>query len=186
MGLFRLALAVAVCLVTTSALADEKCPTPPHAPIVTWGAPPAHTVDNAAPVEESTPVMKARDLLSRAKFLDEAATADEKASTELATRLPALRTAAKVARERADKATGADREHLVATAEDLETEVTVSEAEAADKRRAAVDNRRVARELRARAVKLVREGVVEEATSCDPPFRFTPDGRKIYRLECLK
>ena len=52
---------------------------------------------------------------------------------------------------------------------------------------AAADNRRVARELRARAVKLVRETPAErgEATSCDPPFRFTPDGRKIYRLECL-
>ena len=47
----------------------------------------------------------------------------------------------------------------------------------------------IARELRVRAVKLVREAPATEeptALACDPPFRYTPDGRKIYRIECLK
>ena len=94
-----------------------------------------------------------------------------------------------MARERADKASPDERELLGARADDLETDVIVSEAEITFKRRTAADNRRVARELRLRAVKLVREAPAFEdaaATSCDPPFRFTADGRKIYRVECLK
>ena len=56
----------------------------------------------------------------------------------------------------------------------------------------AVGNRRIARDLRARAVKIVKEvkdlneGVADTAAMCNPPFHYTPDGRKIYRIECLK
>jgi len=95
-------------------------------------------------------------MLTRARFLDEAATVDEKAALDLANHLAALRASAKVARERADKATPEERELLGARAEDLETDVIVSEAEITFKRRTASENRRVARELRMRAVKLVR------------------------------
>jgi hypothetical protein len=84
---------------------------------------------------------------------------------------------------------------LVAIAEDLEADVTVSEAETTAKRREAVDNRRLARELRARAVRLARDPAPtavagaepdDDTTHCDPPYRFTPDGRKTYLFECLK
>jgi deoxyribodipyrimidine photolyase len=134
--------------------------------------------------------VRARELLSRAKFLDESAAADDKAAVDLQQRLPALRATAKAARERATRATGSDQELLAAVAEDLEAEVVVSEAETVAKRRQAVENRHVARELRAKAVKLVREAPTEpsEATTakCDPPYRFTADGRKTYLFECLK
>lgn len=126
--------------------------------------------------------------MARAKFLDEVATSEERAAVELAAKLGPLETAAKAARGKAEKAAAADKDTLEAKAEELETDVTVTEAEATEKKRAAADNRRVARDLRARAVKMVKETPAdrEDATYCDPPFRFTPDGRKIYRLECLK
>jgi hypothetical protein len=165
------------------ARADGPCT--PQA-VSTWGATPA-SVAAAHPRDES-PVARARDLLARAKLLDEAATADDKSAAELALRLPTLRASAKTARDRADRAAGDDREVLVSRAEDLEADLAVSEAEAAAKKRSAIENRRIARDLRANAVRIVREGP-EGRTSdplCDPPYRFTADGRKIYRVECLK
>jgi hypothetical protein len=146
------------------------------------------SVSTASPPADESPVSRARDLIARAKLLDEAATNDEKSAIEIAARLPALRTSAKAARDRADHASGNDRESLVSRAEDLEADLAVSEAETTARRHSAVDNRRAARDLRARAVKLVREAPVEVASSssCDPPYRFTADGRKIYRIECLK
>lgn len=186
MGRLRFALGLGFLCLASSAHADEKCPTPPAMPKVTWGATPSATPP-AAPVDES-PVSKARDLMARAKFLDDVATTEERASVDLTAKLPALRAAAKTAREKADKASAADKIALEAKAEELETDVTVSEAEATEKKKAAADNRKVARDLRARAVKMVKEPAIErdEVSSCDPPFRFTADGRKIYRLECLK
>jgi hypothetical protein len=157
-------------------------------PLTTWGGH-GSSFDDATSASRDAPVGRAREMLTRARFLDEAATVDEKSATELATRIGALRASAKTARERAEKAAPEDRELLGARAEDLETDVIVSEAEIAWKRRTAADNRRVARELRVRAVKLVRETPASEdptANACDPPFRFTADGRKIYRVECLK
>ena len=65
----------------------------------------------------------------------------------------------------------------------------MSEAEVTFKRKTAADNRRVARELRVRAVKLVRDAPAAEdanTSACDPPFHYTADGRKVYRLECLR
>jgi hypothetical protein len=157
-------------------------------PLTTWGGQ-GSSYDDATSASRDAPVGRAREMLTRARFLDEAATVDEKSATELASRIGALRASAKTARERAEKAAPEDRELLGARAEDLETDVIVSEAEIAWKRRTAADNRRVARELRVRAVKLVREAPAYEdptANACDPPFRFTADGRKIYRVECLK
>lgn len=157
--------------------------------LTTWGGHGSSLVD-ATSVTRDSPVTRAREMLTRARFLDEAATVDEKAALDLVSRLGTLRASAKVARERAEKAaTPEDRELLGARADDLETDVIVSEAEITFKRRTAADNRRVARELRLRAVKLVREAPAFEdppASSCEPPFRFTADGRKIYRVECLK
>jgi len=100
-------------------------------------------------------------------------------------RPPALRAGGKVAREKADKATTADKVALDAKAEEIETDVTVTEAEATEKRKSAADNRRVARDLRARAVKMVKEPPPEradEAATCDPPVPFPPDERKTYPL----
>jgi hypothetical protein len=154
----------------------------------TWGGRGSALVD-ATSVTRDSPVTRAREMLTRARFLDEASTVDEKAAVDLASRLGSLRASAKTARERAEKASPDERELLGARADDLETDVIVSEAEISFKRRTAADNRRVARELRLRAVKLVREAPAAEdpmATSCEPPFRFTADGRKIYRVECLK
>lgn len=158
-------------------------------PLSTWGGGHGSALDDATSASRDAPVGRAREMLTRARFLDEAAAVDEKSAAELASRIGALRASAKTARERAEKASPEDRELLGSRAEDLETDVIVSEAEIAWKRRTAADNRRVARELRVRAVKLVREAPAYEdptANACDPPFRFTADGRKIYRVECLK
>ncbi len=172
---------------SSTVLADGTCTTMPSTGArVTWGAPSASMTER--PAEES-PVAKARELLARARLLDEAATADEKAAAEIATRLPALRSSAKAARDRADRAAGDDREVLVARAEDLEADLAVSEAETAAKRRSAAENRRIARELRARAVRIVREAPIDApvvANACDPPYRFTASGLKVYRVECLE
>lgn len=89
--------------------------------------------------------------MARAKFLDDAATGDERAAVELAAKMAPLRAAAKTAREKTDKSTSADKVALEAKVEELDTDVTVTEAEATEKRRSADDNRRVARDLRARA-----------------------------------
>ncbi len=192
---FALALALVLALPGT-ALADDPyglSPSSTSSPsssstLTTWGGHGSALVD-ATSVTRDSPVTRAREMLTRARFLDEAATVDEKGATDLARRLSALRGSAKVARDRADKATPEERELLGARAEDLETDVIVSEAEITFERRTASENRRVARELRIRAVKLVREAPAFEdaaANACDPPFRFTADGRKIYRVECLK
>jgi hypothetical protein len=157
----------------------------------TWGTRNAAPPD-ATSVSRDSPVTRARELLRRARFLDDAAAVDEKAATELAARLPALRASAKAARERAERSTAEERELLGARAEDLDADVVISEAEVTFKKKTAVDNRRVAHELRLRAMRMAREAVdapaTEETTAfgCDPPFRFTADGRKIYRVECLK
>jgi len=155
----------------------------------TWGGSHGGPVADATSVSRTSPITRARDMLTRARFLDEAAVVDEKAATELAAKLGSMRAAAKAARVTADRATGEDRELLGSRAEDLETDVVVSEAEVTFKRKTAADNRRVARELRIRAVKLVRDAPATEdtnASACDPPFHYTADGRKIYRLECLR
>jgi hypothetical protein len=175
---------IAIAIAPSAARADNTCS--PAAP-QTWGATPV-----AAPIvtpEDTSPVSRARDLLNRAKMLDERAAADERASTELAARLPTLRATAKAARDKADRASGDDRETLASRAEDLEADVAVTEAEVSTKKRSGLDNRRIAREFRARAVKIVKEIPAdgsEPLDACDPPFRFTADGRKIYRIECLK
>jgi len=143
----------------------------------------------AATMHDDSPVARARELLARAKLLDEVASMGEKSATELGVRLPALRATAKAARDRADHAAGNDREVLVARAEDLEADVAVSEAEVAAKRAYAAENRKLARDLRAQAVKVVREAPVDAVAArsdCDPPYRFTADGRKLYRIDCLK
>jgi hypothetical protein len=177
--------------------ADEPSPytasSPPGAPTILTGpiAPlpkPGVETRNSSTPDESV-VGRARELLNRAKFLDEAAVADERVASDLAARLPTLRTAAKSARDRADRAKEPERDTLAARAEELEAELAVSEAEVAVRRRSALEDRRVARDLRQRAVRLVREAPVEDTTlasACDPPFRFTADGRKIYRIECLR
>lgn len=188
-GLCLLVVASAL-IVPATALADD-----PHAraqassTLPTWGN--AHTLydPSPTPAAHEAPVMRARQLLTRARHLDEAATADERAATELVAKLAALRTAAKAARDHAEKASVDDKEAFGARADDLETDVIVSEAEVTFKRKTAANNRRYARELRARAVMLATEAPLAEepaALGCEPPFRFTPDGRKIYRIECLK
>ena len=69
------------------------------------------------------------------------------------------------------------------------TNPSADEVDVAVKRHAAAESRRIARELRVLAVRIVKEppalaeGVA--ATPCDPPYRFTNDGRKIYRVECF-
>jgi hypothetical protein len=194
-GLTLAALTIA-CLLPGVARADDPYGLAPGSGLgggttfATWGNPHGNgPVADATSVARTSPITRARDMLTRARFLDEAAVLDEKAASELAGKLNAMRAAAKAARITADRATGDEKELLGARAEDLETDVVVSEAEVTFKRKTAVDNRRVARELRMRAVKLVRDAPATEdanANACDPPFHYTADGRKIYRLECLR
>lgn len=105
-------------------------------------------------------VRRAREMLVRAKFLDETATSDERLAADLMLRLPTLRKAASVARDKAEHATASDQDALIQHADELEADLAVSEAEVTVKKRLAADNRRMARELRIRAVGLVREATV--------------------------
>jgi hypothetical protein len=109
----------------------------------------------------ASPVALARELLVRARRLDESATVDEKVASTLAAELPAKRTAAKAARDAADKATIEQKAAADARAEDLETDVIVSEAEITARRNAATEDRRMAKDLRARAVRLAQGNAAE-------------------------
>jgi hypothetical protein len=185
-----------ITLISIPAHADEPYnlgpgPALPPGTFATWGAGYANGDADSTRATREVPALRARDLLFRARWLDETAAADEKSAADLSARLPALRAAAQATRQRAERArTTEERELLSARAEDLETDVVVSESELSYRRRSAVDNRRMARDLRARAVRLAREPASADDTAlvaaCDPPFRFSTDGRKIYRLECLK
>ena len=145
---------------------------------------------------------RARELLTRAKALEDEATTEERQATELAQKLPTLRANAKAARDRAERAglAESEKETLTARAEEAEAELVVSEAEASYKKRHAVENRKAARELRAQAVAMVKTGSSQGIASgpmpapravpvrfdpCDPPFRFSADGHKIYPKECI-
>lgn len=133
----------------------------------------------------SAPVVRAREMLTRAKSLYEAATADENEATELDARLPALRKAAHAAREKAVRATGADEESLTAHAETLEADLAISEAELAMKRRTAAEGRRAARDLRARAVRLAR-GVSTTPEREDAACESRLDARRLSRLDGIR
>jgi hypothetical protein len=186
--------AVVALFVPSMALADDPYGLGPSAAAPgrpTWGGH-GGTSDATSTSRRDAPVTKAREMLTRARSLDEAAAIDEKAATELAAKLPALRIEAKAARDRAERATAEQRELLGTRAEDLETDVIISDAEVTFKRKTAAENRQLAHELRLRAVKVLREEPTPSAiydptgSSCDPPFRYTQDGRKVYRVECLK
>ncbi len=182
-----LALAVVLLHVAPRAHAEAPAPSVPRRPPMTTAA--ATPAPSAS--ETDAPIGRARELLARARLLDEAAASDEKLAGDLARALPALRLAAKAARDRAARsdATRADHDAIVARAEELEAEVAVDEVDVAVKRHAAAENRRSARELRLLAVRIVKEppAIAETVatTPCDPPYRFTNDGRKIYRVECF-
>lgn len=197
-----LSVLVGLALTTCSGLvfAQGVAPSPPicvPAPRPTMSA----YADGAA-VEDAQPsvVSRAKDLLARARFLDESALSDERVATDLDKKLPQMRDALAKALLAAD-ARPAERQALVARAESIEADITVSEAEILVRRRSAVDNRRVAREFRERAVALVKAEsappppppkgsaglplYLPAQRECSPPFAFTPDGRKVYKIECL-
>jgi hypothetical protein len=169
------ALAAVLLLFTDSSRADG----PPAS--VTWGG---SASTGVAPAASESPVTRARELLARARFLDDAATADEKRAADLQQRLPSLRASAKAARARAIQATGSDHGPLAATAENIEADVVVSEAETVARRREAIENRQAARELRTKAVNLVSEGppgptdttVSRSAAPAATPAAVAPDG----------
>jgi hypothetical protein len=109
----------------------------------------------------ASPVALARELLVRARRLDDSAAVDEKVAATLAAELPGKRTAAKLARDAAEKASGDQRPAAEAKAEDIETDVIVTEAEITARRDAAVEDRRMAKDLRARAVRLAQGNAAE-------------------------
>ena len=139
----RLVLALAVPMAVFGALAVQPAP--------------AYAQDTYS----ASPVALARELVLRARRLDESATIDERTANTLAAELPAKRSAAKVAREVANKATVDSRTALEARAEDLETDVIVTEAEITARRNAAAEDRRMAKDLRARAVRLAQGNEAE-------------------------
>lgn len=176
--------AVAPC----AARAEVPCP-PSSGPSAVRAAPAAE------PAVES-PVARARELLGRAKLLDEEALVDERVAADLDKRLPGLRDAAKAARAASERARPEAKDAALARAETLEADLAVSEIEVGARRRSAGENRRVARELRERAVRVARGEppkveparpplYLPAASDCAPPYAFTPDGRKVYKLECL-
>ncbi len=191
-----------VLAVASSASAQETPPAPPQAPPPAKRAPgtnartqqplPQATLPAPALSPDDAGVGRARELLARARMLDESATNDEKLASDLTKAIPALRSAAKAARERVSRPEAQNRpdhEALVARAEELEAELAIDEVDVAVKKHAAAENRRLARELRALAVRVVKEpAALAEADAqnpCDPPYRYTADGRKIYRVECF-
>lgn len=188
--LFGILFGIVVGTVPSSVFAEDCAQTTPVInapnPVVSTSLTSSSSVDS--PTDE--PVSRARELLSRARSLDVAATQDEKLAAEVTSRLPTLRASAKAARSRADHASGDDREMLIAQAEDLEADVAISEAEITHRRRTANENRRQARELRAHAIHVVRDAAPTPAPAasapCEPPYRITATGRKIYRIECLR
>ena len=109
----------------------------------------------------ASPVSLARELLLRARRLDESATVDERTAATLVAELPGKRNAAKAARDAAKKAPADQQAALEAKAEDLETDVIVTEAEITARRNAAVEDRRMAKDLRARAVRLAQGNEAE-------------------------
>lgn len=184
-----LALLLGSTTLTSLAAADEPAaPKPP--PAVTPKPAPLRALTATAPPPEEALVGRARDLLTRARVLEETASSDERLVTDLTKALPALRLAAKAARERATRAESAgrpDAEVLVIRAEELEAELAVGEVEVVVRRHAAESTRRLARELRALAVRSVKDPTpsAEPTLPCDPPYRYTADGRKLYRVECF-
>jgi len=198
----RLIVVLGTFLSPTVAFAQAPAPAPPP-PVCTPASRPAMSAYADAPgAEDAQPsvVSRARDLLGRARFLDESALSDERVAADLDKKLPQLRDMLAKTLHAAD-ARPQERQALVAKAESIDADITVSEAEILVRRRSAVDNRRVARELRERAVALVKgESAAPPATSkvnaglplylpvqreCTPPFAFTSDGRKVYKVECL-
>lgn len=109
----------------------------------------------------ASPVARARELLLRARRLDDSATVDEKVAATLAAELGAKRAAAKAARDAVSKASAEQKAAAEAKAEDLETDVIVSEAEIVARRNAASEDRRMAKDLRARAVRLAQGNEAE-------------------------
>lgn len=95
----RAILSLAFLTLAHDATADE--PAPPQ---------PAESQAQGArtPASEERAVAKARELLERARFLDETATAEGKAVVDLDKRLPALRLAARAARDRVGRAREGD------------------------------------------------------------------------------
>jgi hypothetical protein len=118
---------------------------------------PAHAQDTWA----ASPVALARELLIRARRLDDSATTDEKVAAQLAVELPGKRSAAKAARDIANRAPLDQKPAAEAKAEDLETDVIVTEAEITARRNAASEDRRLAKDLRARAVRLAQGNEAE-------------------------
>lgn len=173
-GLFVLASLMVFSIVPSLAHADEASGVGP-----TEGTAGAGSVYDPLGVSSSlrSPdlmVRRAREMLVRAKYLDETATSDERLAADLVLRLPTLRKAASVARDKAEHALASEREALSQHAEELEADLAVSEAEVTVKKRLAADNRRMARELRIRAVGLVREATV--AVQPRAPIAVRADG----------
>lgn len=109
----------------------------------------------------ASPVALARELLLRARRLDDSATVDERVAAALTAELPAKRVAAKNARDAVSKASPEQLAAAEARADDLETDVIVTEAEIVARRNAASEDRRMAKDLRARAVRLAQGNEAE-------------------------
>lgn len=143
------------------------------------------------------PTVRARRLLDRARTLDEGAARNEAAARDVELRLPKLRADARAAREAVNRAPVAARASAEARAEDLEADVAVSESELTLKRRLAVEQRRQARELRSTAITIAKDGVSagdaatrsassEDFLGCARPLQLSPDGSKVFRIECFR
>jgi hypothetical protein len=109
-----------------------------------------------SPTPDDGRITRARELLGRARKADESATQDQKVANELSKKLDGLRQQAIAARRSADVAQPQDREDAVALAEQAEAELALSEAEIVQRRTAATDARKAARDLRDRALRVMR------------------------------
>lgn len=181
-----LGLAVVGLAMTVSTATTARAEEPKPAARTTWGTPESERGENL-----ETPPSRARSMLARARFLDEAAGAEERIARDLTAALPAKRTAATAARAKVAHGPPEFKDVFTADAENLEAELAVSEAEIDFRKRLASEDRAIARDLRVRAVRVARDamgGPTSDAlaTSCDPPFYYSGDGLKKYRMECFR
>ncbi|AKU98577.1 hypothetical protein AKJ09_05241 [Labilithrix luteola] len=174
-GLFVFASLMVCSIVPSLARADEASGSVPEAEASTGAGSVYDPLGMSSSLRSpDLMVRRAREMLVRAKFLDETATSDERLAADLLLRMPTLRKSASSAREKADHATASDLEALAQRADELEADLAVSEAEVTVKKRLAADNRRMARELRVRAVGLVREATA--AVQVRSPVAVRADG----------
>jgi len=159
---------------------------------------PSVAVAAAGQKPDGSALAQARDLIARARVLDEVAASEEKLAVELAKKVAAQRSEVKRLRHAATFRP--EKDALTDRADAIEAELLVNELDIEEQKHAAAEHHRSARELREHAVDVVRGRVayvvhrhrdpllpmyIPADWECSPPYTLQPDGRRLYKHECL-